>query len=192
LSGGYLRRRTADYDSALCLASTDVIDFVLATQTKEWKKLTQHHGARVEEQFLKRISTEIERRGTLDVLRSGIKDSGCKFRLAYFRPASGLNQETKRLHAANIFSVVRQLYYRPSQPGKKDGPCLDLVLFLNGIPIFTAELKNPITHQGTDHAVVQYRTDRDPANTTLGRRALVHFAVDPQQGVAPISRATMR
>ena len=104
--GGYRRRKPEDYDRALCLLPRDVVDFVLATQPAEWKKLEQHHGSAVREQFLGRLSAEIVRRGALDVLRNGIKDMGCKFRLAYFRPASGLNEEMRRLHAANLFSVV--------------------------------------------------------------------------------------
>ena len=80
--GGYRKRKPEDYDRTLCLLPRDVVDFVLATQPKEWKKLEQHHGAAVREQFLKRLAAEIERRGALDVLRNGIKDSGCKFRLA--------------------------------------------------------------------------------------------------------------
>jgi type I restriction enzyme R subunit len=130
--GGYRKRRLEHYDRALCLLPRDVVDFVLATQPKEWKKLEQHHGAAVREQFLKRLAAEIERRGSLDVLRNGLKDSGRKCRLAYFRPASGLNEETRRLHAANLFAVVRQLHYNT-----KNEKSLDLVLFLNGIPIFT-------------------------------------------------------
>ena len=77
------------------------------------------------------------------MLRKGIKDSGCKFQLAYFRPASGLNEETQKLYAANQFSVVRQLQY-----SEKNEQSLDLVLFLNGLPIFTAELKNPLNGPG--------------------------------------------
>ncbi len=178
--GGYYKRTSADHDAGLCLLPRDVVDFVLATQPKEWQKLTQHHGAAVKEQFLKRLAGEVERRGALDVLRQGIKDSGCKFRLAYFRPASGLNEETKRLHAANLFAVVRQLYYRPSAPGRKEGPCLDLCLFLNGIPIFTAELKNPLNGQDVEDAIRQYKTDRDPRDPLLAYgRCLAHFAVDP-------------
>ena len=180
------RRRAAtasagrDYDRALCLLPRDVVDFVLATQPKEWQKLAQHHGAAVKEQFLKRLAAEIERRGALDVLRNGLKDSGCKFRLAYFRPASGLNEETQRLHAANLFAVVRQLHYKPSAPGKRDGPSLDLVLFLNGIPIFTAELKNPLNGQDVEDAIRQYKTDRDPREPLFAYgRCLAHFAVDP-------------
>jgi type I restriction enzyme R subunit len=174
--GGYRRRRPEDYDRAVCLLPRDVVDFVLATQPKEWQKLAQHHGAAVKEQFLKRVAAEIERRGALDVLRNGIKDSGCKFRLAYFRPASGLNEETRRLHAANLFSVVRQLRY-----SEKNAGCLDLVLLLNGIPIFTAELKNPLNGQTVEDAIRQYKTDRDAREPLFAHgRSLAHFAVDPE------------
>jgi len=173
--GGYRKRKPEDYDRALCLLPRDVVDFVLATQPKEWKKLEQHHGAAVKERFLKRLAAEIERRGALDVLRNGLKDSGCKFRLAYFRPASGLNEETRRLHAANLFSIVRQVRY-----STKNENCLDLVLFLNGIPIFTAELKNPLNAQDVEDAIRQYKTDRDPREPLLAYgRCLAHFAVDP-------------
>ena len=141
-SGGYSKCGSEDYDTTLCLIRRDVINFLLATQPREWKRLSEHHGTMVEEQFLKRLAAEIGRRGALDVLRTGIRDMGCKFQLAYFRPASGLNEETKHLHAANLFSVVRQLHY-----SEKSSKSLDLALFLNGIPIFTAELKNPLTGQ---------------------------------------------
>ncbi len=183
-TGGYRRCRPDDYDRTRCLLPRDVIDFVLATQPKEWERLTEHHGAAVRERFLQRLSSEIERRGALDVLRQGVKDSGCKFKLAYFRPASGLNEETRRLHAANLFSVVRQLRYsangQPSPGERQTGNCLDLVLFLNGIPIFTAELKNPLNGQDVEDAIRQYKRDRDPREPlfTYGR-CLAHFAVDP-------------
>jgi len=174
--GGYRRRRPEDYDRTLCLLPRDVVDFVLATQPKEWQKLTQHHGAAaVKEQFLARLTTEIARRGALDVLRNGIKDSGCAFHLAYFRPSSGLNEETKRLHAANLFGAVRQLRY-----STKSEKSLDLALFLNGIPIFTAELKNLLNGQDVEDAMRQYKTDRDPREALLAfGRCLGHFAVDP-------------
>jgi type I restriction enzyme, R subunit len=173
--GGYRQRKAEEYDRQLCLLPRDVVDFVLATQPKEWLKLEQHHGAGVREQFLKRLAAEIERRGALDVLRTGIKNSGCKFQLAYFRPASGLNEEIRRLHAANFFSVVRQVRY-----STKSEQSLDLVLFLNGIPIFTAELKNPLTGQDVEDAIRQYKTDRDPREPLFAYgRCLAHFAVDP-------------
>ena len=175
--GGYRRRRREDYDSGLCLIPTEVIDFLLATQPKEWETLKQHHGADVKPRFLGRLSREIARRGALDVLRNGVKDSGCKFRLAYFRPASGLNEELQRLHAANLFTVVRQLRF-----SEKDEQSLDLALVLNGVPIFTAELKNPLTGQDVADAIRQYRDDRDPREPLFAYgRCLAHFAVDPEQ-----------
>ena len=175
LPGGYQKRRSKDYDSALCLISRDALDFVLATQPQEWRKLTAHHGAQIEERFLKRLASEIGRRGTLDVLRNGIKDMGCKFQLTYFRPVSGLNEETRRLYRGNLFSVVRQLQY-----STRNNKSLDLALFLNGIPIFTAELKNPLTGQNVYDAIHQYKRDRDPREPLLSnQRCLAHFAVDP-------------
>jgi type I restriction enzyme, R subunit len=173
--GGYRKRRPEDYDKELCLDPGMVIDFILATQPKVWERLKQHHGSEVKERFLKRLASEITRRGTLDVLRNGIKDSGCSFKLAYFRPASGLNEELQRLHAANLFTVVRQLHY-----SQKTEQSLDLVLFLNGIPIFTAELKNPLTGQNVEDAVRQYKRSRDPRESIFSYgRCLAHFAVDP-------------
>ncbi len=173
--GGYHKRSPEDYDRSLCLIPRDVIDFVRATQIKEWEKLEQHHGVEMKDRFLKRLSSEIEKRGTLDVLRSGVKDSGCKFKLAYFHPASGLNKELQSLYEANIFGIVRQLEY-----SEKTRQSIDLALFLNGIPIFTAELKNPFTGQTVMDAIRQYRFERDPREPLLAfRRCLAHFAVDP-------------
>lgn len=173
--GGYRRHDPKQYDRKLCLIPRDVIDFIYATQPKEWERLKQHHGDEVKKAFLMRLSREIEQRGALDVLRRGIKDSGCKFRLAYFRPVSGLNEELQRLYDANLFSVVRQLKY-----SERNENSLDLALFLNGIPIFTAELKNPLTGQNVQGAIRQYKFDRDPREPLLAfRRCLAHFAVDP-------------
>ena len=175
LPGGYYRRRPEEYDRARCLIPRDVIDFITATQPREWEKLKQRHGAQVKERFLARLTQEVERRGTLEVLRRGIKDWGCKFRLAYFKPASSLNLELQKLHAANIFSVVRQLRY-----SEKNENSLDLAIFLNGLPLFTAELKNPLTGQDVQEAIRQYRFDRDPREPLfVFGRCLAHFAVDP-------------
>lgn len=173
--GGYHKRASQDYDRNLCLLPADVVDFLMATQPKEWARLGQHHGADVKPRFLSRLAREIQRLGTLDVLRKGVKDSGCSFRLTYFLPASGLNEELQRLHAANLFAIVRQLRY--SEKGEQS---VDLALFLNGIPIFTAELKNPLNGQDVQDAVWQYRTDRDKREPLFSYgRCLAHFAVDP-------------
>lgn len=173
--GGYHKRHPEDYDRESCLLRDDALAFLTATQAEEWEKLSQRYGTEVEERFLERLANEIKRRGTLDVLRHGVKDMGCQFWLAYFRPASGLNEEIQRLYRANLFSVVRQLRY-----SVKNENSLDLVLFLNGIPIFTAELKNPLTGQTVKDAIRQYRKDRDPREPLFASgQCLAHFAVDP-------------
>lgn len=125
--------------------------------------------------LLQRLAHEVGSRGTLDVLRSGIKVDGVKFQLAYFPPSSGLNPALQTLYEANIFSVARQLHF--SQKNEKS---LDMALFLNGLPLFTAELKNPFKGQNVEHAISQYRQDRDPREPLFAfGRCLAHFAVDP-------------
>src|SRR5438128_5610556 len=173
--GGYHKRTSDDYDKALCLIPEDVLNFIYATQPKEWEKFKKQHEADARTAFQHRLASELRTRGTLDVLRKGIKANGCKFRLAYFHPSSGLNYELLNLYAANIFSEIRQLHY-----SERNKNSLDLVLFLNGLPIFTAELKNPFTGQNVQNAIQQYRFDRDPREPLfVFGRCLAHFAVDP-------------
>jgi type I restriction enzyme R subunit len=175
LSGGYRKHNPEDYDRALCLIPADVLDFIYATQPKEWDKMQKQHGPDAKHLLLHRLASEINTRGTLEVLRKGIKANGCKFRLAYFRPASGLNEALQKLYRANVFSIVRQLKY-----SEKNEKSLDLGLCLNGLPIFTAELKNPFKQQNVQDGVRQYRLDRDPKEPLFGfGRCLAHFAVDP-------------
>src|SRR5262245_25877523 len=102
--GNYRKGSPDDYDHALCQLPRTTLDFVYATQPREWTKLQQQYGKDTEERFLKRLAAEVEKRGTLDVLRRGIKDSGCTFRLAFFRPVSGLNPELQKLYEANLFT----------------------------------------------------------------------------------------
>jgi type I restriction enzyme R subunit len=173
--GGYHKRRSEDYDKALCLIPGDILSFTYATQPKEWEKFKKQHEGDAKARLLQRLASEIKTRGSLDVLRRGIKANGCKFQLAYFHPSSGLNYALLNLYAANIFAEVRQLRY-----SEKNQNSLDLVLFLNGLPIFTAELKNPFTGQNVEHAIQQYRLDRDPREPLFAfGRCLAHFAVDP-------------
>lgn len=168
------KRVAADYDRALCLDPEKVINFVIATQPKEWEKLKAQHGADVRDRFLKRLSREIEYRGALSVLRGEVKDTGAKFRLAFFIPSSGLNEEIRRLYATNSFTVMRQVHY-----SEADEKSLDMVLFLNGVPIFTVELKSKLNGQTVEDAIWQYRRDRDPKEPLFRQgRCLAHFAVD--------------
>ena len=170
---GYIERDCKKhYDPLLFLDTELLLKFIKTSQRKEWNKLKENYGDEVEEKFLKRVSKEIEKRGTLDVLRNGVQDRGARFELAFFKPVSGLNPEHKKLYEKNRFSVIRQLVF-----SNKYGKSLDISLFLNGIPIISAELKNHFTGQDYTHAINQYRFDRDPKESFL-KRCLAHFAVD--------------
>jgi type I restriction enzyme R subunit len=174
--GGYAKGDPRAFDRQLGLDPGEVLVFVEATQPDDWSELTARHGGgqAARENFLKRLAAELDERGTIDVLRHGVKDLGIEIRLAYFKPAHGLTPELVARYDANRLLLVRQLAY-----GADETKAIDLALLVNGIPVATAELKNPLTGQDVEHAIAQYRRDRDPANVTLARRALVHFAVDP-------------
>ena len=173
---GYHSRPSTAYDRALCLIPDDLFTFIQATQPQEWQKFQTQYGAEAKPKFLKRLVQVIKKQGVLEVFRKGIKANSCRFKLAYFRPVSGLNQETQKLYQANFFGLIRQFYYSEKRP--KDS--IDLGLFLNGLPLFTVELKNPFKGQTVEDAIKQYRTDRDPREPLLNFGVcLSHFAVDP-------------
>ncbi|HEX9123268.1 MAG TPA: Fe-S cluster assembly protein SufD [Actinomycetota bacterium] len=175
--GGYTKGIPAHYDPAVALDTAELFTFIGSTQAEEWEELVRRNGGDpdvAQRRFVDRLAKQIDERGTIDVLRHGVEDIGVEIRLAYFRPASGLNPELQRRYDADRLTVTRQLHYAPEHAN-----ALDLALFVNGLPVATAELKNPLTHQTVEHAMAQYRTDRDPRDALLGRRAIVHFAVDP-------------
>lgn len=176
--GGYAPAPRSGFDAALGLNPGELFAFIDTTQPNAWAELVARHGsdAAARAGFLKRLSSEIDSRGTVDVLRHGATDLGVTVHLAFFRPAHGLTPDLLARYAANRLTVTRQLPYDSGST-----KTLDLVLLLNGIPTATAELKNQLTGQGVTQAITQYRSDRDPANVTLARRALVHFAVDPER-----------
>lgn len=176
--GSYRKRSSANYDKDLCIDTEVLLDFLSTAQEKQWLKLVeQFWQEKARGRLLLRISDEIKERGLLDVLRNGVKDSGSSFSLAFFKPNTGFNPETMKLYKWNIFSVVRQVKY-----SKKNENSIDMVLFLNWLPIITIELKNQLTGQSIEHGIRQYRTDRDPKELLLSfKRCLVHFAVDTEQ-----------
>ena len=177
LAAGWHRGSSHDYRPDVGLDVAQLFAFIHATQPTAWAKVLGYHGgdeATARAKFAQRLADEIDQRGPLDVLRHGLKDHGVKLTLAYFAPASTLSTELVDLHAANRLSVTRQLRYSATT-----GDELDLVLFVNGIPTATAELKNPLTGQDVEHAKRQYREDRSAKELLFARRALVHFAVDP-------------
>jgi type I restriction enzyme R subunit len=179
-AGGYVRGDPEAFEPARSLFPQDVIAFIQETQPKEWGYLASLQKDRAEETLLDNLCRALgsDHEGCLSVLRHGFKCFGKLFHAAYFAPASGLNPETQRLYAANRLTITRQLRYSLRYENT-----LDVVIALNGIPVATAELKNPMTGQTWEEAVVQYKTDRDATDLIFQfkRRALVHFAVDPDQ-----------
>jgi type I restriction enzyme R subunit len=168
---------SGDFDAKAGLDLEELFAFVEMTQGDAWDKLVKAHGgekALARQRFVQRLSQQLDERGTVEVLRHGVRDQNVEIRLSYRRPAFGVAQELVQDYEGNRLTVTRQLPFDPDST-----KTVDLCLFLNGIPVATAELKNHLTGQNIEHAIEQYRTDRDPKNVALGRRALVHFAVDP-------------
>jgi type I restriction enzyme R subunit len=171
--GGYQQRDPDDYDGGRCLIPQDLYEFVVSTQPKEWRRLKEQFGQDTKSRFVQRVSQEIEKRGTLNVLRRGVSLFGCRFDLVYLRPSMSRNPDLQKKYQANVFSVVRQFPYSTST-----GHTIDLCLFLNGLPLFTAELKDPVKGQNYRDAIHQYRTDRDPREPFFQfGRCLAYFAV---------------
>lgn len=169
------------YDRSRALFPPDVVAWVRASQPKVWETLTKNHGSAAETVLLDRIRKQIDERGTLDVLRHGVELIGLRapLKLAEFKPAFGLNEEILARYNANRLRVVQQVRY-----SRANENCIDLVLFLNGLPVATVELKTDFT-QSVQDAVDQYRFDRQPSPKgqspepllTFPSGALVHFAV---------------
>jgi len=173
---GYYRGEPANFDPGIAIDTVQLFAYINESQPKRWEALTKRHGAdQVRQRFLQRLCNQLDDVGTLEVLRKGVTDYGVKIDLCTFRPAHGLAPDVQRRYDLNRLSVTRQVPFDP-----KTTETIDLVLFVNGLPVATAELKNQLTGQTVQHAIHQYRHDRDPKQPLFAfkRRAVVHFAVD--------------
>ena len=178
LDAGWHAGDLGEWDVDRALFPARAVAFIRETQPDEWARMAGLHGDDVEARIVETLARELDTKGSLEVLRHGFKFYGRTFRLAFFAPAHGLNPDALARFERNELTVTRQA---PCHPGK--GDTLDLVFALNGVPVATCELKNPMTGQGWTNAVRQYQQDRDP-NAPLfrfKRRALVHFAADPDE-----------
>ncbi|MBS5900619.1 MAG: type I restriction endonuclease subunit R [Actinomycetaceae bacterium] len=174
----YESKSPSGYDRQLGLYREDLLDFVRETQPQQWERLERIHGAKAGEKFCKRVARELDHRGVVEVLRRGVEDLGARFKLVFFAPGSDLNELLAEKYWANRMTVVRQLHY-----STKNENSVDTVLFVNGIPVVTLELKNQLTGQTYRDAIDQYKRSR-PATELLfelNRRAVVHFAVDTDE-----------
>ena len=182
---GWIEGDPVEYSRSLGLVPHEVVRFVEVTQPTEWQKLISLHGGagQAADKFTRRLASEITARGTVDVLRRGVKDLGVTVKLAFFAPAHDLTPELRELFDANRLVVTRQVHHSESNTGD----AVDLMLFINGLPVATAELKTQTAGQSMADAVRQYRYDRNPKDLVFASRTLVHFAVD-QDTVAMTTR----
>ena len=185
-AGGYTKRDASAYDEALALFPDDVIGFLQASQPSKWAQLEALLGDKTGATVLGSLAKELEIKGTLHVLRYGFKCYGKTFRLANFRPNSTMNPEAAAAYRQNRLTITRQVAFTSvikKADGKNRRCIIDVTLSLNGLPVATIELKNPLTGQRAADAVTQYQSDRDERDLLFAfkKRALVHFAVDPDE-----------
>ena len=174
LAAGWLPGASNDYDRGYCVDLEHLRAFVLATQPKLAAAFDLANDSPTRKQFLARLEKEIATRGVIAVLRHGIKHGPHDLTLFYATPSPG-NVKATELHAANRFSVTRQLRFSRDETRR----ALDLCLFINGLPVATFELKNSLTKQTAADAVEQYKQDRDPKEPLFRfGRCVVHLAVD--------------
>ena len=215
VAGGWRRGSPENYDRALALYSEDVIGFVKDTQPEQWEKFCGLYPANPEQKLLERVAEQLNKAdpnaadqtmrtfGTLGVLRHELRDRGTRFSLCQFKPEHDLNPDTLARYGKNRLRVVPELVYSPwateaelaTTGVKAKAWRIDLVLFVNGLPVATLELKSEFK-QAADRAIKQYKSTRLPVDPvtkkpepllTFKRGALVHFAVS-QYEVAMTTR----
>ncbi|MDE0390713.1 MAG: DEAD/DEAH box helicase family protein [Rhodospirillales bacterium] len=184
--GGYESRSPDAYDEALALFPADVTGFLNESQPARWQALETLVGPKTAATVLDSLSKELDLKGTLHVLRHGFKCYGKTLRMAWFRPNTRMNPEAAENYAANRLTVTRQVAFASvmkKADGKNRRCVIDVTLAVNGIPVVTAELKNPLTGQRAVDAMRQYEDERDGRDLLFAfkQRALVHFSVDPDE-----------
>lgn len=177
LDHGWLKGNRDEFDRDLGIDKGHFFAFVEATQPALWESLRKHHGVGLEAGMLDALIKTLDSQGMLEVVRHGFKFFGKRIDVAYLKPAHGLNPDVLALYEKNRLIVTRQVKFDPSSEDS-----VDMLLSLNGLPIATVELKNHLTGQNVRHAIRQYK-DRDHRQKLFQfkKRALVHFAVDPDE-----------
>ncbi len=186
---GWLVGKAFAYDKSHALYQEDLIGYFKEAWPERWEKFCKSNPQNPEKVFVQKTVRELEKKGTLDVLRHGFKVPGVKVDLCSFKPDHDMNPDTELRYNANRLRVVEEVSYSPHARTGEYNPRLDLVLFVNGIPTATLELKSEFK-QTVEHAKRQYKKDRpvkDPVTRkaepllTFKRGALVHFAVSQDE-----------
>ena len=166
-----------DYDREHCVDLVQLSAFLRATQPETTESLSLAEDGPTRRKFLARVQGEISKRGTIDVLRHGIRHGAHEVDLFYGTPSAG-NVQARERFEQNRFTVTRQLRYSRDETQR----ALDIGLFINGLPVFTLELKNNLTKQTVSDAVEQYKKDRNPREKLFEfGRCVAHFAVDENE-----------
>lgn len=175
LNHGFRKVLPSTYDKEKMLFSDVLEEFVSTTQPKAWARYTKLYGASAVDKLTRRVNTAISESNVLDVLKKGIKDMGIEIKLCYFKPSSNLNQDLVKLYEGNICGITRQFPY-----SKNNNNTIDTVLSINGIPLFSFELKDQLKGQDVNNAMRQWKEDRDPKEPIFkfGQRFLRYFAID--------------
>lgn len=173
--GGYIKGNPKAFDRKLALDVDTFVSFIRTSQPKAWERFEKIYGADSEKQIVERFCREVKMVGLLKVFRQGFTDRGIKFRTVFWKPETTINPATMAQYNANILHCTRQLHYSLHNENS-----IDIVLFINGIPVVSMELKCQFTGQNTDNAIKQYKFDRATKDTLFEfkNRVLVHFAVD--------------
>jgi type I restriction enzyme R subunit len=175
----YTQKDTSCFDKDLCLIPEDLIGFIKDSQSKKYDALYAQYGANTDTKIIELVADNINKskHKTLQVLREKVKDRGQYLDIVYFKPSHSKTPEHMEGYLKNKLTIIRQLKY-----SKKNEKSIDIVLFVNGLPVVTIELKNALTGQYLSHAIKQYIEDRDPKEPLLEfKRCLVHFAVSTEQ-----------
>ena len=166
-----------DYDREYCVDLAQLSAFLHTTQPDAAESQGLSEDSPTRRKFLARLQGEITKRGTIDVLRHGIRHGAHNLELFYGAPSPG-NEQARERFEQNRFTVTRQLRYSRDETQR----ALDIALFINGLPVFTFELKNSLTKQTVDDAVWQYKQDRNPREKLFEfGRCVAHFAVDENE-----------
>ena len=183
-SNGWLAGDWQNYDRELAIYPEDLIWWLKETNAKDWNKLPIKTDEEKEKVLISRACAEMNDKGSLQVLRHGFKHLNAKFGVCQFKPSHSLNADVLGKYSKVRCRVVRQVHY-----SQDNGKSIDLVFFVNGIPVATAELKTDFT-QNVNDAIRQYRHDREPKDKVtkheepllaFKKRALVHFAVSSDE-----------
>jgi len=164
------------YDKNLCVVGDEFIEFLKETQKETYDTLQKKYKENTDKNILSRLNKEIDSKGLIYVLRKGFNDvHGGNIKTLFFQSNSSLNPERRKKYLQNKFLLVRQLHYSPNNNNS-----IDIVIFINGIPILTIELKNQLTGQTVENSDKQYRFDRNPKGEPLLKfqRCICHFSVD--------------